>query len=406
MNLRELATTFKPYAVPTLVAVLVAGSIFYSGVLEHVGGARDIDARYFYIAAKCWISGHSPYDPSVYAATYQQVFGSAPQAGFVAYLPVIILICLPLAAFDWPAAATCLTFMNFLAAMILFWACHRLAHGQPNVALTPRQWFWVCLACTIGAISGSVSTGQTSVFVSAALALVLVGCRERRMWLTGIGWTIASLKPQLSGPLLLLVPFFEPRQRSAVVISVGVVIAACVYAASVDAHFVQSYLGSIAAYRQLAVNDPAKLIGLIPVAMHMGAGRMTAEVIGVISLAVALGVLAWRLIYSGLRLSDDAIATMLTIFSIGIAMPIQGYDLCCYAAGISLMSTQPQSRRLWLLAPILVIWRPHVWEKFAIFVPSNVVVGIAVCTLFFALLAIALAGETFLVRRRSQIASS
>jgi hypothetical protein len=82
---------------------------------------------------------------------------------------------------------------------------------------------------------------------------------------------------------------------------------------------------------------------------------------------------------------------MLTVFSSGIAMPIQGYDLCCYAPGISLMSTQSFPRQVWLLILILIVWRPHVWERFVSVVPPNVIVGIAVSAIFFSLLAITLA---------------
>jgi len=390
MSSRELFAALRPYALPTLVVVLVVGSVSYSGVLEGVGAARDIDARYFYIAARCWITGRSPYNPVVYSATYYQVFGSIPPAGFVAYPPTLMLICLPLAAFSWPMAARVLTMMNFVAAMILFWACYRLVRGSSNSALTSKQWIWVCMAGTMGAIAGSISTGQTSVFLSAALALVLVGCRERRLWFTAIGSAVATLKPQLSGPLLLLTLFFEPEQRRAIIVAGGIVTAACVYAALIDAHFINNYLGSIRAYSQLAANDPTKLIGLIPVLMHMGSDHATAQAIGLVSLIAALGTVTWQLSRAGLRLSDDAVGTMLTVFSSGIAMPIQGYDLCCYAPGISLMSTQALPRQLWLLIPILLIWRPHIWERFVTLIPPNVVTGIAVAAIFFALLAIAL----------------
>ena len=72
------------------VAVLVmVCSIFYSGLIKPIA-ARDIDARYFYVAARCWASGESPYDATRYKAKYRATFNSEPDALFVAYLPTLM----------------------------------------------------------------------------------------------------------------------------------------------------------------------------------------------------------------------------------------------------------------------------------------------------------------------------
>ncbi len=47
------------FVIPVLAGSIVAGSVFFSGLFKR-GGAKDIDARYFYVAAKCWAAGKYP----------------------------------------------------------------------------------------------------------------------------------------------------------------------------------------------------------------------------------------------------------------------------------------------------------------------------------------------------------
>jgi hypothetical protein len=58
-----------------LAGSIVAGNVFLSGVFKK-GDAKDIDARCFYVAAKCWAAGKSPYDPTIHDARFLAIFGS------------------------------------------------------------------------------------------------------------------------------------------------------------------------------------------------------------------------------------------------------------------------------------------------------------------------------------------
>lgn len=182
------------YLIPILAVGLVAGSVLYSGVIQR-GPAKDIDARYFYAAAKCWASGYSPYEAAVYYPTLRTEFGSTADGAF-AYPPTLMLVVLPMAYFDWPTAAKLFSLMNFGASMVLFWACYRLVRESLGAPLGPVHWIWVALASTMGGVAGTIFTGQTSVFIAAACAMALVGCRLQRPWLTVIGLAIATAKPQ------------------------------------------------------------------------------------------------------------------------------------------------------------------------------------------------------------------
>jgi hypothetical protein len=384
----------REHLLPVLALIFVAGSVFYAGLLEDVGRARDVDTQYFYVAAKCWATGHSPYDPARFAAVYSSVFGSTPPALFVAYLPTLMLVVLPMAPFDWPVAARLFSILNFMAAIVLFWACWRLVREYLGMTLGIRPWFWICLACTIGGIAGTIATGQTSLFTAAAMAVALVGCRLQNTWLIVVGLVIASAKPHLSGPLLLMIVLFEPRQRKAVAIAIGVIAVVVAYAAFVDQHLLASYMESMNTYKQLAANDPVQEVGFVSLLLRTGFSSGTAQALGAVGLAGLLALVGWRLARSGRRLSHDAIAMMLLIFSIGLAKPIQAYDVCCYAPAIALLCTLRLSFEYLLLLPSLLVWRPAIAGKLHVMAPINVISTFAAIVLLAGVVAIALSAFT------------
>jgi hypothetical protein len=360
------------YLVPILAVAIVMGSVFFSGVLKQLG-SKDIDARYFYVAAKCWAAGESPYDPATYQAMYRLQFGRKPDAFFVAYLPTLMVVVLPMAPFDWPVAAKIFTLLNFSAAMVLFWACYRLVRESLGSPLRAKHWLWVTIASTIGGISGTILTGQTSVFVAAACALALVGCRLQRPWMTAVGVVIASAKPHLSGPILLFIAASERPQRRAIVIAVTAAALICCYAALIDTNIVRSYLESIATYNSLTANDPTSQVGLVSLLLRSGTSLHVARLLGAGCLAVIMGLVAWQLWKSRQRLSSNPHVMMLLIFSIGLARPIQAYDLCTYALGIGLLGTVESTTSVGFLIPAILLWRPGLLDQLHLAIPNNVV---------------------------------
>lgn len=121
----------------------------------------------------------------------------------MAYPPTLIPLVLPMALFDWPVAAALFSWMNFGTTMGLYWASCRMVRESVGSPLNLQHWFWVVLASTVGSIGGTIFPGQSSVFIAAACALAIVGCRLGRMWLTVVGLVVATAKPHLSGPLIL-----------------------------------------------------------------------------------------------------------------------------------------------------------------------------------------------------------
>jgi hypothetical protein len=248
--------------------------------------------------------------------------------------------------------------MNVVATMLLFWACYRLIHEETGEELTPSQWFWLVLACTVGAIPATVQMGQTSVFIAAACAIAILGCRLQRTWMTAVGLVIASAKPQISGPLLLFVPWFEPRQRRATAIAIAIVALLFVYAAMVDTDLIHNLHAAIHSYSTTPENNPAKLIGLVPSLLRVGIRSPIAWILGVASLLAVLGFAAWLLKTSNQTLSHSIPGMLLLVFSAGLALPLHTYDLCCYTIGFAMVGTLKRSYQLMFLIPAVFLWRP------------------------------------------------
>jgi hypothetical protein len=346
-----------------VAAVLVmVCSIFYSGLLKPIG-ARDIDARYFYVAAKCWALGESPYDAALYKAEYQATFNSQPDALFVAYLPTLLPAILPMAPLDWPAAARLFESLNFAAAMLLVWASYRLVRELLGAPLCPMHWAWLTLGTTIGGVSATISTGQTSLLVTSACALAAVGCRLQNRTMVVVGTVIASAKPHLSAPILAFILMFEPLQRRSMFLAGGIIIGFIAYAAALDGNFIANYLGAIKTYNSLTNNDPKLQIGLGSLLARTELSPPAIQALSVAFLAISVtlaGVLYRR---GGGCARAIGTALILVFFTIGIIHPIQGYDLCIYAVGISLCSMLSRRMQLLYLAPAILLWRPGLLTK-------------------------------------------
>ena len=96
----------------------------------------------------------------VFETRYRKIFGSNPQASFVGYLPTLMPVVLPIALFGRQTAALLFSWMNFGAAMILFWCCYCIVRETLAAPLELHHWLWVVLASTIGGVAGT--EGQCS----------------------------------------------------------------------------------------------------------------------------------------------------------------------------------------------------------------------------------------------------
>lgn len=358
-NMRSGGLAFLQVISGVVAVLVMVCSIFYSGLIKPIG-ARDIDARYFYVAAECWASGKSPYDPVQYKAKYRGTFGTDPDALFVAYLPTLMPAVLPLAPLNWWAAARLFAAINFSAAMLLIWASYKLVREFYGAPLRPVHWLWLTLGTTIGGVSATISTGQTSLLVTAACTLALLGCQLRNRWMVIFGAVIASAKPHLSAPILLFIIVFEPLQRKSMLMAGAIALAFVGYAAALDGAFYDNYLGAINTYNAMSNNDPKVQIGLGSLLASLELSPVAAKIVSLSSLALLLalaGAIYRRRDGSEIR---RALALTLVFFSVGIVHSIQGYDLCAYATGISLCSMLCRRMQLLYFLPTLLLWRPTI----------------------------------------------
>jgi hypothetical protein len=346
-----------------LVAVLIiVCSIFYSGLIKPTP-ARDIDARYFYVAAKCWASGESPYDARGYEAKFRATFGSEPEAPFVAYLPTLMPVILPMAPLDWRAAARLFGALNFSAAMLLVWATHKLVRKMLGAPLRLMHWSWLTLGMTVGGVAATISTGQTSLLVTAACAVALLGCRLQNRSMVIAGTVIASAKPHLSAPILLFILLFEPTQRKSIWVAGGIILAFIAYAAVLDGNFLANYLGAIKTYNAISNNDPRLQIGLGSFLAGADISPVAIQLLGVVTTAIALTVAGVLYRRGDLGARGRALALTLVFFTVGILHSIQGYDVCIYAMGISLCSMLSRRTQLMYLGPAILLWRPTLLSR-------------------------------------------
>ncbi len=359
----KLLLFFRRNSVGGIAIVVMVCSIFYSGLIKTVG-ARDVDARYFYVAAKSWAALESPYDSARYTDRYRAIFNSESDGPFAAYLPTLMPVILPMAAFEWRAAARWLAALNFSAAMLLLWASYRLLKELLGAPLRLMHWSWLTLGITIGGVSGTISTGQTSLLITAACALALLGCQLQYRSMVIVGTVIASAKPSLSAPILLFIFLVEPSQRKSMLIAGAIIIGFIAYASALDGNLIAHYLAGIDAYNAFPKNGPKAEIGLGSLLASTQLSPRTTQVLSVGALAISLtlaGMVAHRRHVLDGRAS--AVALTLVFFSIGILHPIHGYDLCIYAMGISLCSMLSRRIQLVFIAPAICLWRPTLLSK-------------------------------------------
>ena len=341
---------------PVLAACVVAGSVFLSGVLRQ-GPGKDIDTRYFFVAAKLWASGHSPYEMANYVSAFAAQFGVPPNNGYP-YLPTSAFFVLPMALFDWQVAARLFSVLNFLAAMALFGGCWFLLRRTLGVPLRPFHWLWLVLGSTVGGTAGTIFTGQTSVFIAAAGVAALVGIRTRQPWLTVIGMVIATAKPQLSFPLLPFLAAFQLREWKALA-AAAVTATAVAVAAVLDGNLVRNFQASLTSYSAADVNNVAKGFGFAGFLHGLGIPSSWASLLGILLCLAVLGRAAWVVIRAGKSPAAHPGVLVLLTLAAGLALPLHSYDTCCYALAITLTAaTRPQLQAAMIL-PTLLVWRPN-----------------------------------------------
>jgi hypothetical protein len=301
---------------------------------------KGSDFESFYGAAMCWFTGHSPYQMEIFSR--QTALYGEPRPFFAGYLPTILPVLIPVGPFSYTTAELVFRCINFLAAIALFWCTMRMVRHFRGGPLTNGDWCWLLGANSLAAVSAPIHFGQTSLLITLAVTVTLVGLMEDWPWLAGAGILISSAKPILSFPLFLFAAIFQRSARRPLIYAILASIPFVAYAAWTDQNLVQSYFASAHAYTSDPMNRPILMIGLISLLEAFGIAPVAGYAISLAAFVVVAVVTASVLLKQRSKLTDSYAAMALLLLTPGLATPLHNYDFSCFTPAIVLMALMPR----------------------------------------------------------------
>lgn len=324
-----------------------------------VGGAlttdapltRHRDAQVVYVGGRCLVEGVSPYDQETFRATWVGIYGEppAPQRIF-AYPPTILPLAWPLGLLPQSFLGPAIDTLNVVALILVLLGASALWGSTPP----SRRWLGAGLALLVGAASGVLLLGQTSLIALAGLVWALHFAASHRVFATALCALVAVLKPQIV--LLPLAWAFLQGPRAGLVLG-GALAGLCGVATTLLLGSWE-WIGELAAmlrdYGAYGQNQPDQLVGL-----HHLLGLVGWEQRGWLLPAGLLGlVIAWFARWGRPNREGGArpLALAATLTLTACLAPLHPYDLVVLmplGAGLAVL---PAS--VWLLLPYLLAARP------------------------------------------------
>lgn len=337
---------------------LCIGKTLYEGLFVE-SKAKFFDSRYFVVAGKCWLHGESPYDFNVYKSVWTRTCWGQPDAPFF-YPPTALIFFLPLGLFDWPAAAYVFQGMNVLAYALMIaglWLLTKPVHGFRAV--------WFLLAASFGSIQAILLMGQTSIMVACGFTWLVIAIERKSISLATLAILVLSIKPHLSGPVILAMVLANRWLWKPLILSALVAAAITGLAILVQPTLISDVLSVPAEYAKHPSNRISKRIGFGSLNASLGISNNLSRNISIIIYAGALflvGVSRKRSESPTARDSQDNYLTTSLVMP-GLLMAIQEYDIVVYTPLIILLGRRPAST-WWVFLPLSAcFWRPHVLEK-------------------------------------------
>lgn len=223
-----------------------------------------IDAEVFYLAGQAVQRGISPYDITAWPALWREVYGTDHVPGRIfGYLPTFLPLVWLSSALDWPTVRLLIDVGNAAMTGLIAWG---LAGLLQHVAPALPEWrraLAVALACTVGAVSATITLGQSSLLVMAGMVWLLrCGLERRSAWLFALCVVVVSIKPHLSLlPGLLVVVFLASRRQVALG---GAVVVAMVVGtlAWLGTGVIPEFLAMLRHYKTFPMNTAESMSGL------------------------------------------------------------------------------------------------------------------------------------------------
>jgi hypothetical protein len=411
MRLLNLSRIYQARAaawIAVSVTILVAArdlllGLLYGQIFKDQNGSDFVS---FYSAARCWFTGHSPYQMDIFRR-YTALYGQ-PRPFFAGYLPTILPALTPVAPFSFTTGEFVFRCINFLAAIALFWCTIRMVSHFRRGPLTNGDWCWLLGANSLAAVSAPIHFGQTSLLITLAVAVILLGLMEHWPWLAAAGILISSAKPILSFPLFLFALIFQRSARRPLLYATLASIPLVVYAAWTDQNLVHDYLASAQAYTSDPMNKPTLMIGLISLLEALGMAPVGGYAISLVAFLVVAALIAALLLKERAKLTESYAAMALLLLTPGLATPLHNYDFSCYTPAIALMAVMPRWTAIPAAIATLALILPRLFmprEKldwFQLYIGKDIVYGSAWAV--FLLLALAVCVGELRKREKATIA--
>lgn len=352
-----------------IILSLIFAAVFYSGVIKS-GGAKHIDAKWLFVAGKCWVQGVSPYNLDEFNRVWSQNLEAPPHAAYF-YPPTSAIFFAPLGFFAWPAAAKAYMAMNIAALAAI-------ALGLWKIASVSSRWkngaFWPILlgvgfSISISGAPAVIFTGQTSLLAALGLVLLLAGVTLNHNILILLGVIAASIKPQLSLLPILSLILFDSKHRKAIVISCAAsLLSLALLFLDTPSQIIPHLRQTLGLWGNLPENFPNHLIGLSAILHHLGVPD--AVIPACRNIAFVLAAFSLILLFIKLRKNTDVADQLGSIYAISLAaaaliMPLHEYDTVIYMPIFVILVCRYPKAALGLLPISLILWRPAIIQKIA-----------------------------------------
>jgi hypothetical protein len=200
-----------------VAAVILAATLFVvRGPLRAVRDSADFGI--VYAAARAWVQGGDPYDPS--AVALARTDGGVPRfddssATRTPYPPATFPLLAPFALLPWRAASAAWLVMTIVLVAL---------GGAAIVRAAPREpWLMAAFVLAFAPLHTGIAKGNLS--IAAAMLAVVLGATGATA-ATGVS---AALKPQIGAPFFLI-DLLARRWRS---LAIGIAVAAALLVAGV-----------------------------------------------------------------------------------------------------------------------------------------------------------------------------
>jgi hypothetical protein len=342
-----------------IAVALVAVAAAYAFWPLHVPLRPWNDFAFVCSAGRTWLKGASPYDFPTWNAEWATI---RPPGALVSqpmpfvYPPHWAPIAVLAAALPWPVASRlwdCVSVLSFAGAAWL--SVKLLGSAVPAAVRQPRTWASLAFAALNPAVRYSAWQSQMALFATVGIVGAFWAWHERRVaWLAVFGF-LASLKPQLSLPVLVYL-FLSGGHLglligAAAAVAVGVVAMIPSGLAALPTQFRDVYALHVA----VEFNGPAQFSNLPAFFPWSGGSRefLSASTAAGIAASVVL-VLATR---HARKLDAHLVPHPLWQLGIlvamtGALMPLHGYDLVIYTPLIVLAG---ELRWRWISLLIVVL---------------------------------------------------